>query len=260
MDLVTIVGLITFTLHVFFYVVFSLAVVKKDNGLADLAWGTGFIIVSWLALLLADNWSNRPVLIFGLVMIWGVRLSWHIWRRNKGKSEDFRYAQWRKDWGSWWVFRSYFQVFFLQATLLLVIASPIILIATTDRGPLTVIDFLGYIVWSIGFFFEAGADHQLAVFKRNPANKGKIMTQGLWQYSRHPNYFGEALVWWGIFIMAAQLSYGWLTIISPLLITGLLLKISGIPMLEKKYRTNPTYQAYKKRTSAFIPWFPNSVS
>lgn len=256
MNPVTTVGLISFALHVFFYVVFALAVVKKNNGLADIAWGTGFIIVSWLALLLTNNWSNRPVLVFALVLIWGVRLSWHIWRRSRGRVEDFRYAKWRREWGNWWVVRSYFQVFFLQASLLLLIASPIMLIALRSEGSLTAIDFLGYLIWSIGFFFEAGADHQLAEFKRNPANKGKIMTKGLWQYSRHPNYFGEALLWWGIFVMAAQLEYGWVTVLSPVLIGFLLITVSGVPLLEKKYRKNPAYQEYQKRTSFFIPWFP----
>jgi steroid 5-alpha reductase family enzyme len=116
--------------------------------------------------------------------------------------------------------------------------------------------FIGFLVWCVGFFFEAVGDAQLARFKRDPGNRGKIMDRGLWRYSRHPNYFGEALMWWGIFLVALEVPYGWTTVVSPALITFLLVRVTGIPMLEKKYAGNAKFQAYALRTSAFVPWFP----
>jgi steroid 5-alpha reductase family enzyme len=143
----------------------------------------------------------------------------------------------------------------LQGVFLFIIAQPIIFINFSLREDLTVIDFLGICVWCIGFIFEAVGDYQLRAFKKRPENKGKIMTTGLWKYTRHPNYFGEVIVWWGIFLLALSVKNGWMAVVSPLLISFLILRVSGVTMLEKKYAGNPDFEAYAKRTNAFFPWF-----
>ncbi|MGB6867261.1 MAG: DUF1295 domain-containing protein, partial [Candidatus Aminicenantaceae bacterium] len=178
---------------------------------------------------------------------------------NRGKGEDFRYAKWRHDWGRWFMLRSYFQIFMLQGAFLFIIALPIMLVNFSGREDLTAIDFLGIGVWCIGFFFEAVSDYQLRQFKKRPENKGKIITTGLWKYTRHPNYFGEVVLWWGIFLLALSVKNGWIVILSPLLLSFLILRVSGVTMLEKKYAGNAEFEAYAKRTNAFFPWFPKKV-
>jgi steroid 5-alpha reductase family enzyme len=188
-----------------------------------------------------------------LVLLWGLRLSYHILVRNSGKGEDFRYKAWRNTW-NYFLVRSYFQIFMLQGVLMLLISAPVWFINSSTGGPLGLWDSVGLIVFGAGFFFEVIADYQLAEFKRNPENKGKIITTGLWSVSRHPNYFGESLVWWGLSFYAFSLHNGWFTLISPLIITLLLRFVSGVPMLEKKYENHPDWKAYKAKTAAFIPF------
>lgn len=245
-------------LAIFLYMitVFTIAQIKKDNSIVDIAWGPGFTLVSALTFLMSQEFMFRQILVCVLIVLWGTRLALHITVRNKGRGEDFRYAQWRKDWGKWFLIRSFFQVFMLQGFILLVIAYPIILVNHSSRGGIKIYDFIGALLWLIGFFFESTGDYQLLKFKRRPENKGKIITHGLWKYTRHPNYFGETLIWWGIFLIALSVRHGWTAIISPLLITFLLLRVSGITMLEKKYAGNKDFEEYAKRTSPFIPWFP----
>ncbi|UCC39712.1 MAG: DUF1295 domain-containing protein [Candidatus Aminicenantes bacterium] len=245
------------TICVFLYMlfIFVLTWIKKDNSIVDIAWGIGFILVALLTLLLEPGYVARHILVTALIFIWGTRLATHIAIRNKGRGEDFRYAQWRKDWGKWFFIRSFFQIYMLQGFLLLIIAYPVMLINHSKETGILILDILGLIIWLIGLFFEAGGDYQLSKFKRKAENKGKIMTQGLWRYTRHPNYFGEVAMWWGIFLIALSLRNGWTAIVSPLLITFLLLRVSGITMLEKKYVGNKEFEEYAKRTSAFFPWF-----
>jgi steroid 5-alpha reductase family enzyme len=236
--------------------IFMLAWIKKDNSIVDFAWGIGFILVAILTFFLETEFVTRHVLVTALIFIWGTRLATHIALRNKGRGEDFRYAQWRKDWGKWFFIRSFFQIFMLQGFLLLIIAYPVMLINHSEETGFVFLDILGLIIWLIGFVFEAVGDYQLAKSKRKAENKGKIMAQGLWRYTRHPNYFGETAMWWGIFLIALSVKNGWTAIVSPLLITFLLLRVSGITMLEKKYVGNKEFGEYAKRTSAFFPWFP----
>ncbi len=237
-------------------VIFITALFKKDNSIVDTAWGLGFILVALLAFFLEREFVVRHILVTVLVLIWGTRLAVHIFIRNKGKGEDFRYAQWRREWGKWFLLRSFFQIFMLQGLLLLVIAYPLILTNHSGEGGISFLDLVGVVVWITGFLFEALGDFQLTRFKRDPGNKGKIMSSGLWKYTRHPNYFGEAVMWWGIFLIALSVELGWTSIISPFLITFLLLRVSGVTMLEKKYVGNKEFEAYAKKTSAFFPWFP----
>jgi steroid 5-alpha reductase family enzyme len=198
-----------------------------------------------------------PLLVTALVVAWGARLALHILARNRKRGEDPRYAAWRAAWGRSFVWRSYLQIFLLQGFFLLVIASPVILVNVDRNYPYTERFWLaGLLVWILGFLFEAVGDAQLARFRRDPANKGHIMDRGLWKYTRHPNYFGESMMWFGIWLIALEAPYGWTTVVSPVLITFLLVKVSGIPLLEKRYAGNAAFQAYARRTSAFIPWFP----
>lgn len=222
----------------------------------DIAWGIGFIFVAMTSFFAFSRFELRPLLLIGLVSAWGIRLATHIYLRNKKKKEDWRYNNWRKEWGKYFYLRTYLQVFLLQGFLLWVISFPIMVVSQSRVTGLTAMDFLGVVIWLVGFFFEAFGDAQLTEFLANPKNKGKIMQTGLWRYTRHPNYFGEVMQWWGVFLIALSVPYGWMTIISPLTITFLLLKVSGIPMLEKKWEKDKRFQAYKKRTSAFWPRIP----
>ncbi|MEI6790860.1 MAG: DUF1295 domain-containing protein, partial [Myxococcaceae bacterium] len=164
--------------------------------------------------------------------IWGLRLAWHIHTRSQGKPEDYRYMAWRQAWGRWFYVRSYFQVYLLQGFFLFLIALPILMINQAVDTPLGLLDFVGILVWLVGFFFEAASE---------------------WQYTRHPNYFGEVTLWWGIWLMACSVSGGWISMIGPLTITILILKVSGIPLLEQKKAGNPEFEAYKKHVSKFFP-------
>lgn len=249
-------ALIAFVLQVFYYCVFALAVLRKRNDIADIAWGIGFILVGLMGLLLTLNFTTRYLLLLVMITIWGTRLGIHIFLRNRGRQEDWRYRNWRKMWGKWWELRAYLHVFLVQASLLLIIAAPIIWTAVYAFKPLGLLDYLGFSIWFIGLLFESVADYQLFKFKSKKENKGRIMQTGLWKYSRHPNYFGEALLWWGVFLLSLSAKDGFLTIFGPLTITYLLTSVSGIPILEKKYQDNKQYQAYAQKTSIFLPLLP----
>lgn len=233
---------------------FVIALIKKRYDLVDIAWGLGFIVIAWQHIFMNPYANLAQSIVTFLITLWGVRLAVHISVRNRGKKEDHRYAQWRHDWGKFHAVRAYFQVFILQGLLMLFIAMPVYTTASYKaiEDP-SIPLILGTIIWAIGFFFESVGDYQLYQFKKGGQNKGKIMMTGLWRYTRHPNYFGEVTQWWGLFVIALASQSGWIAIISPLLITFLILKVSGIPMLEKKYKDDPIFQRYKKRTSAFFP-------
>ncbi len=238
-------------------VFYLIALKRKDNSIADIAWGIGFIFIAILNLILAQQIYLRQVIITGLVSIWGIRLAMHIYTRSRGQPEDFRYAEMRRRWGNKASLKSYTHVFMFQGLVLLMIAYPIIMVNAYPKPGFTIYDLIGILIWAVGFTFEVIADIQLQNFIRNektPANP--VMTRGLWKYSRHPNYFGESLVWWGIFFIVLSIPNGWLSVFSPVVISFFLLKVSGVLLLEKKYQNNPAYQKYARRTSMFIPWFP----
>ena len=239
---------------------FVIALARKDNSLADIGWGIGFILVALLTFVLEPGFALRHLLIVSLVLIWGLRLAVHVFIRNRGRGEDFRYARWRKDWGKSFVIRSYFQVFILQGMFMFLISAPLLIVNHSNEQGLIVLDVIGIVFWSLGFVFEAVGDGQLVKFKRDPSHKGKIITSGLWSTTRHPNYFGEATQWWGIFLIALSVRNGWLAVISPVVITFLLLRVSGVTMLEKKYAGNPEFAAYARRTSAFVPRKPKKTA
>lgn len=236
-----------------FILTFLVATLIKNNGIVDIIWGIGFVPISILTYLY--NPTNSTSLIMILTTAWGLRLATHIALRNLGAKEDFRYAQWRKDWGKWWLVRSFFQVYLLQWLFMQIVSIPILL-GSNDGVVSRQWLLAGLSIWLIGFYFEAIGDYQLTVFKSKKTSKGKLMTTGLWRYTRHPNYFGEATLWWGIALIAYVGSGNVLVFVGPLMIDFLLLKVSGIPMLEAKYKGRKDWEAYAKRTSAFFPMPP----
>ena len=247
--------LIQVTVLVFLYMslVFILAYLLKDNSLADVFWGPGFVVIAAFTLLYAPDYDLRKLIVSFLVFIWGTRLAFHILLRNRGKGEDFRYKQWRDTWKHF-VLRSYFQVFILQGFFMVLIAAPVYYVNATPSVPLGLTDSVGLVLFGIGFFFEVIGDYQLSAFRKVPSNKGKLIRTGLWKVTRHPNYFGEALIWWGIWFYALAIPYGWITVIGPVTITLLLRFVSGVPMLEKKMREHPGWEDYSKETAPFIPF------
>ncbi len=236
--------------------VFVIATLLKDNSIVDIAWGPGFLLIALASLAVQTTSPPRSLLLLVLVAVWAFRLAGHIFARSRGKGEDYRYAAWRRDWGKMFYLKSFFFIFMLQGFLMLIIGYPIVFVASTEQPGLNLLDWAGVAVWCVGFAVETIGDYQLFMFKRNQANKGKIMRSGIWRYTRHPNYIGEAVLWWGVFLIALSAPWGWTTIVSPVTITFLLLRVSGVAMLEKKYSSNPEYEEYKRTTNAFIPWFP----
>ncbi|MCU0357014.1 MAG: DUF1295 domain-containing protein [Cyclobacteriaceae bacterium] len=235
---------------------FIISVIRQRNDVADVAWGLGFVVLAWVSFLM-NGYPLHALLANILVTIWGVRLAWHIYKRSVGKPEDFRYRQWREEWKHVYL-RSFLQVFLLQGFFLYIIALPVMLINLSDTFSFNWISLTGVIIWCIGFYFESAGDYQLKQFKSDPANAGKIITTGLWKYTRHPNYFGDAVQWWGFFLMALPYLNGWMTVVSPLLMTYLLRYVSGVPMLERKYKGRADFEAYALKTSPFFPMPPKS--
>lgn len=241
-----------------FHGAFIIGQLLKDNSIVDPLWGLGFVVVAWYSFMKTDVISVNHLIVTLLVTVWGVRLAWHIIRRNRGRGEDWRYAEWRKQWGKSALFRAYLQVYLLQALLMWVIVQPVIYVNSHDVSTLGYYFLLsGVLVWIFGFFFESVGDRELRDFVAKPKNKGKVMTTGLWQYTRHPNYFGEATMWWGIWIInLGSMPWAIWLLASPLTINGLLLYVSGVPLLEKKMSNNPEFREYAKHTSKFIPRRP----
>ncbi len=248
-NLTVILGLMT--------LLWAASLIIRNSSIVDIFWGFGFVVLTWLIFVLtSEGFVLRKLILSLLITTWGLRLSIHILKRNWGKEEDFRYQDWRKEAGKSWWWKSYFKVFFLQGFLMWVIAVPLLAAQIdSNSNKMMIWDVLGIIVWAIGFFFEAVGDVQLARFKANPGNKGKVMNQGVWRYTRHPNYFGDATQWWGYFLLAVSAG-GWWTIFSPILMTLFLLRVSGVVLLEKTLESRPGYKEYIATTSAFIPWFP----
>ena len=232
---------------------FLVALKLRRNDVADVAWGTGFIILALVGQFSGAAVSIRGLIVEALVIIWGLRLSLHIGLRNRGKAEDPRYRKWREEWGAHATVRAYFQIFLLQGLLIVVILMPVTYILSHRNVALTWFDSIGVAVWLVGFVFEAIGDLQLTRFKTAPGNGGRVITSGLWKFTRHPNYFGEVTLWWGVWLIACSLPGGWETVFGPATITALILFVSGIPLLERKYEGNIQFAEYKRRTSAFFP-------
>ena len=250
-----VIGWAALTLFITMNCLFVFALILGDNSIIDVFYGPSFIIAASLLSLKYAAWHPRQILVMSLLALWGIRLGAHLLVRNRGRGEDFRYRKWRETWGRSFYWRSYLQIYMLQGAVILVVLTPILVTLREPRGGLSVLDAAGFAIWLLGFTFEAVGDWQLLKFKRDPVNRGRIITTGLWRYSRHPNYFGECTLWWGVFLIGLASPGAWWTIISPLTINFLLLYVSGIPMLEKKYEGNPEFEEYKAKTSPLIPWF-----
>lgn len=246
-----------FVVLVFFFLVWIASLVVKDASIVDRFWGIAFLVIASSVSAATHGYEDRAQLVTFLVVVWGLRLSLHITVRNLGQPEDYRYQQMRRHWGARFPLVSLATVFGLQAVVAWIVSLPLqAAISATTPAELTALDSLGLVVWSIGFFFEAVGDWQLARFKADPLSKGQVMDRGLWRYTRHPNYFGDTLVWWGIWLFAAATG-AWWTAVGPILMTVLLLRVSGVTLLEKKLRSSrPEYEAYCRRTSAFFPLPP----
>jgi len=237
-------------------ILWLLSLLVRDASIVDVFWGLGFVALYWLAY----AQSTKGNIIFGrqhltglLVTLWGLRLALHILHRNWGRNEDFRYASWRAEAGSTWWWRSYFKVFLLQGAILWFVSWPLLAILNNTTAPLGWLDLAALLLWVAGFLFEVIGDWQLSRFKQDPANAGQLLTSGLWRYTRHPNYFGDAVIWWSFFLFAVAAG-AWWTVFSPLLMTFLLRRVSGVAMLERKLReTKPGYAVYMSRTNAFFP-------
>ncbi len=228
----------------------------RNVSIVDLFWGFGFVVAGWVYFINTEGFEARKILLMSLVTVWGLRLSIYLAWRNLGKGEDFRYQKFRKDFGDgyWWY--SFFSVFLLQGILMWLISVPLLGAQFYPEKTLGVLDFIGVAIWVIGFVFEAGGDLQLARFKANPANRGKVLDTGFWHYTRHPNYFGDAAVWTGYGLICISGGSYW-PVLGSVLMTALIIKVSGLALLEKTLNTTkPGYQEYVRKTSAFIPWFP----
>jgi len=240
----------------FMNLLWLISLVLKNSSIIDIFWGTGFVITAWITFIHTfKTIGPRDWLMVILVTIWGLRLSFYVLWRNAGKGEDFRYAKWRREAGDSWWWRSYFKVFLLQGFIMWVIAAPITAVQLSGANDaLNILDCLGLILWTAGFFFEVVGDAQLAKFKADPENKGQLLRTGLWRYTRHPNYFGDAAQWWGFYFIALA-SGAWWTVFSPIWMTHFLVNVSGVAMLERTLmHTKPGYEDYVERTNAFVPW------
>lgn len=235
-----------------------LSLVIKDASIIDIFWGLGFVIVGWTYTYLI-GWEEaglRAKVFMGMVSLWGLRLAIYLASRNLGKGEDYRYKAWREENGKNWWWLSYIRVFVLQGFILWIVSS-IFVPTLMVKGDLGWLEYLGIALWAVGLYFEAVGDWQLTQFKKNPANVGKVMNKGLWKYTRHPNYFGDAVMWWGLFCFCLAHPQGLFYIFSPIFMTLLLLKVSGVAMLERKLKVSkPQYKDYMEKTSAFVPMIP----
>ena len=250
--LALIIGLMT--------IIWVVSIFIKNVSIVDIFWGFGFVVAAMFYYLMSDGNPSRNIFLLMLVFAWGIRLSGYLAYRNIGKGEDFRYKEFRRSYGEnryWWI--SYFQTFLLQGVVMWLISAPILgaMYFGADQS-LGIFDAVAAVIWIIGFAFEAGGDYQLSRFKSNPANKGKVLDRGFWRYTRHPNYFGDSAVWWafGLFSIA---SGAFLPVLGSLLITVVIIKVSGVSLLEKSLKTNkPEYADYINKTSAFFPMPPKN--
>lgn len=250
-------------LSIYLIVTLVVAFIRENNSIMDIVYGSAFVFIAWCLVFFWQGWSIQQMIVLACVTVWGVRLTTYRFLRHWGKPEDFRYRTWREEWQKngmlYFFFRSLGQIYLLQGIVILVVSLPVLVIFSTTQGPMTWYNWLGLILWSIGFCFESVADYQLNRFIRHQTDENGLMTTGLWKYTRHPNYFGEATMWWGLFLVVLGLPLSHLVLVSPVLITFLLTQVSGIPMQEARFAGRSDWEKYKKRTSAFIPWFPKPV-
>lgn len=235
----------------------------RDVSIVDVYWGPGFAVIAAVAFATGAGTDPRRFLVVALVAMWGFRLGAYLfWRRQRFPGEDRRYAAMRARSGDDFWLVSLVTVFGLQAILMWIVSWPVQWVVTTPSSPeLGPLDLVGFALWAVGLGFEAVGDLQLIEFKADPANVGKVLDRGLWRYTRHPNYFGDCLVWWGFYAFACATPNGWWTFVGPVVMTVLLRRVSGVPLLERSLLARrPGYAAYAARTSPFLPWPPRSAA
>ncbi|MCI0130277.1 MULTISPECIES: DUF1295 domain-containing protein [Enterococcaceae] len=248
---------IILALFAYFIIWFIISTIKSNYSLVDIAWGGGFVVVAWVGFLMASPHTIQQILVLLFVTLWGGRLAWHLGLRNWNAPEDYRYVKIKQRWGNQFVhLKAFINVFLLQGLLLFIVALPVTHTFTNQQvyNTLRWWQILGVFIWIIGFLFEVIGDYQLTKFKENPSNKGKLLTTGLWSITRHPNYFGEVTSWWGIFLLSLSHWTNLWIIIGPITITFLILFVSGVPLLENKYKTRKDFQSYAQHTSKFFPF------
>ena len=245
---------------VFMTGMFAVSRILKRTDVVDVAWGLAFFVAAVSSYIMNPYGItiglNVQTLVTALVAIWAARLSYTIGRRLLIKPEDHRYVTLRKQWKGNAGVNTYVRIFLVQALLATVISSAVIHTNLSLEAGIGIVAIIGAAVWLLGFVFESVGDWQLKRHLADSANRGKLMTRGLWKYTRHPNYFGEATMWWGIFIIGLSTPYGWLGIVTPVIITYLLLFVSGVPMTEKSFKGKLGWNEYKRRTSMFVPLPP----
>lgn len=250
MTLVQLFGIVAITVLVYMTAWFVLARALKRADAVDSAWGLGFVTVAWTALAATGSYQASAIVTAVLVTIWGLRLFWHLTKRNIHRPEDYRYQTYRTKWGRHFWLQAYARIFLVQGLLLSLISLPVIAVMHAG-GAITGIAIIGFAVWAIGILCESVGDYQLQQFMKM-RKKGEIMQRGLWKYSRHPNYFGEVTAWWGAALVACAYRQWW-GVLGAVVITVLITKVSGIPPLEKHYADNTAYQEYAKHTSVLVP-------
>lgn len=237
-----------------------LSVAIKNASIVDIVWGLGFVAVAWAVRLTEDGDTARQNLLVAMVSLWGLRLGGYLFWRNHGKGEDYRYKAMRKHWGARFPIVSLVTVFTLQGVLMWTVSLGVQLAQGSDSPGLGVLAALGIALWLVGVFFETVGDAQLARFKKDPANAGQVMNRGLWRYTRHPNYFGDACVWWGIALVAAETGPGRWGLLGAAVMNVLLVRVSGVALLEKSLsKRKPGYEEYVRRTSSFFPLPPKKA-
>ena len=266
-SMLIIIGYSALFLFGYILIAFIVGTIKRNNGIMDIFYGPGFFVVALTSMVfyfILNNTINlRQIIITILVLIWSLRLATYVFIRNRGKPEDYRYKAMRDRWGTNIILKSLLRIYIFQGIVIFIVSVTVWFTNSSANPPLdNLLDFygitlwLGVIIWLIGFLFETFGDYQLYKFKQDPNNKGKVLDQGLWKYTQHPNYFGEVTQWWGIYLMALAVPFGWISIFGPIFITYMIIKVSGIKLLDKHYEGDDEYNNYKRRTSLFFPWFP----
>lgn len=242
-------------IFLYFLVFFIVGTLLKNNSIVDIGWGIGFVITAWILFFLSNDYSLGKIIVNLMVSFWGLRLFYYILQRNIFKEEDFRYQNWRKEWGKWVIPRAFLQVYMLQGVFMFAVGLAV------NYANIYGVTFswwmlIGLFVWLVGYAFEVVGDAQLKRHIKNPNKETKLIKWGLWKYTRHPNYFGEAVLWWGIYLVVLFGGGPWWLFVSALVITLLVRFVSGVPMLEKRMSKYEGWDEYAAKTNAFIPWFP----
>jgi len=253
--------LVALALAVFIYVTCAFAIAWRAGRLdiIDIAWSGAFIVIA-IGSFMSGSRGVLQLFVTGLVCVWGIRLAYYIFRRvRQSAKEDPRYTAMRAKWRSNPALNAYLRIFIVQGVLAVIVAMSVVVINLSGESALSPWFYIGGLIWLAGFLFESIGDQQLRHHLADPQKKGTLMTTGLWRYTRHPNYFGEAMQWWGIWVISLGVPFGWLSIIAPATITYLLLFVSGVPLTEQRFVGRPGWSDYEKRTSKFLPLPPKRV-